>query len=64
MSNKQLTVEQAAEIAGCSAANIRFALKAGSLKGDKFGKMWVIWSDNLEAWMKADIHKPGPKKKK
>jgi excisionase family DNA binding protein len=51
--NRLLTTQEAAEIAGVSDAYIRQLLLEGKrLRGEKFGRQWMIQRAELERWLK------------
>lgn len=63
MNDDLLTLATAAAIAGCNASTLRYAIANGRLTAVKFGKTWLITRPALDAWLAADVHKPGVKRK-
>lgn len=49
----ELSTGQAASMVGCSVQTIKNHINSGNLKASKRGRYWVIKSDDLEAWRKA-----------
>jgi len=49
----RLTTKEAAEIAGVTDAYIRQLLIAKKMRGEKFGKSWMIARAELDRWMES-----------
>jgi excisionase family DNA binding protein len=61
-----LTVQMAAEVSGYNAQYLRRLLRAGKLKGDKIGQIWLIRKESFEAFLLlgegANDRRFGPKR--
>jgi len=51
--DKRLTVNEVAERLGCTTAHVRLLLKEGKLRGEKFGRDWMISSLDFTAFEKS-----------
>lgn len=55
-----VTVQEAAEIAGCSQATIKSSIKDGRIVGEKIGRQWLVDSSSLRG---LRIYRPWERKK-
>lgn len=51
MTDKLLTLAQAAEQVNRDASTLRHAIHDGKLKAQKFGNSWVVTEADLKAWV-------------
>jgi len=66
MAENWITTEQAAELSGYHPEHVRELLKAGNVKGQKFGQVWMIDRVSLLAYVRKSQKlgaKRGPKKR-
>jgi len=57
-----MTTREASNAYGLSDAHIRRLLEYGKVKGDKFGRDWLVRPSAMERYM-ANKPKPGPKRR-
>ena len=60
MSEKHLTLIEAAEISGYTPSHLRYLVRTGRLEGIKLGRDWFTTIEALERYKATDPH-PGPK---
>ena len=58
-----MTTRQASDAYGLSDAHIRRLLEYGKVRGDKFGRDWLVRPSAMERYM-ANRPKPGPKRRR
>lgn len=54
-----LSVEQLAEVFGCSKEKIKRMLRRKELPGFKFGKCWYVRVEDLERKLASEVHSDG-----
>ena len=58
---KELSTQEASQLAGLSRSQITNLLRHGKLEGRNYGnRLWVVYADSLEKYL-ATPHKSGPK---
>jgi hypothetical protein len=58
---KELSTQEASQIAGLSRNQITNLLRQGKIEGRNFGgRVWVVYADSLACYL-ASPHKSGPK---
>ncbi len=60
MTPEMLTTSEAARRAGLNVRYITSLIRAGKIKGDRFGRAWMVDAQSLQAFANSQRN-PGPK---
>lgn len=53
-----MTTKEAAEILGLAPESVARLVRVGTLKGERFGRAWMVYRSSVDAYLEQNADKP------